>query len=109
MVCIEDPQYSKDYLDPEKRSIANAVQVFFEDGSTTDKVVVEYPLGHRRRRAEGIPLLVKKFEANIAARLLPTQCDKIIELCSDFHRLQPTPVDSFMDMFVVNPRTKDGR
>ena len=65
------PQYSKDYLDPEKRSIANAVQVFFKDGSSTEKVVVEYPIGHRRRRAEGMPLLMKKFEANLASRFAP--------------------------------------
>ena len=70
MICVEDPQYSKDYLDPEKRSIANAVQVFFKDGSSTEKVVVEYPIGHRRRRAEGMPLLVKKFadQSGVALR-----------------------------------------
>ena len=71
MICVEDPQYSKDYLDPEKRSIANAVQVFFKDGSSTEKVAVEYPIGHRRRRAEGMPLLVKKFETNLASRFAP--------------------------------------
>jgi 2-methylcitrate dehydratase len=64
MTCVEDSQYSRDYLDPQKRSIANAVQVFFNDRSSTPKVAVEYPVGHRRRRTEGIPLLLKKFEAN---------------------------------------------
>ena len=70
MICVEDSQYSKDYLDPQKRSIANAVQVFFKDGSSTEKVVVEYPIGHRRRRAEGMPLLVKKFadQSGVALR-----------------------------------------
>src|SRR5438309_764424 len=73
MLCVEDPAYSTDYLDPQKRSIANAVQVFFKDGSSTEKVAVEYPLGHRRRRAEGLPLLIKKFEANLASRFASPQ------------------------------------
>ena len=63
MVCVEDPQYTKDYLDPDKRSIANAVQVFFKDGSSTEKVAVEYPIGHRRRRAEGMPLLNEEIRS----------------------------------------------
>ncbi|HEY6997637.1 MAG TPA: bifunctional 2-methylcitrate dehydratase/aconitate hydratase [Candidatus Binatia bacterium] len=99
MACVEDPQYSKDYLDPEKRSIANAVQVFFTDGSSTAKVAVEYPIGHRRRRAEGIPLLLKKFEANLASRFPPEQCGKILRLCGDSARLDATPVHEFTDMF----------
>ena len=99
MVCVEDPRYSKDYLDPEKRSIANAVQVFFNDGSSTEKVEVEYPIGHRRRRAEAIPLLVEKFAANLASRLPSAQCDAIVELCLDAERLRATAVDRFTDMF----------
>jgi 2-methylcitrate dehydratase len=105
MVCVEDPQYTKDYLDPEKRSIANAVQVFFKDGSSTPKVAVEYPIGHRRRRAEGMPLLVKKFEANLASRLPANQCAAIMELCLDAARLQATPVDKFTDMFIARSPT----
>ncbi len=101
MIVIEDARYSRDYLDPDKRSIANAVQVFFKDGSATDKVVVEYPIGHRRRRAEGMPLLVKKFEANLASRLFPEPCREILNLCNDPKALQATAVDKFMDMFVV--------
>lgn len=101
MVCVENPQYSKDYLDPEKRSIANAVQVFFKDGSSTDKVAVEYPVGHRRRRAEGLPLLVEKFRSNLASRLPAAQCRKIMTLCQDADRLQATPVDRFMDFFAL--------
>jgi 2-methylcitrate dehydratase len=101
MEVIEDPQYSKDYLDPEKRSIANAVQVFFKDGSATEKIAVEYPIGHRRRRIEGLPLLIKKFEANLATRLAREKCQAIVDLCRDSERLQSTPVDGFMDMFVV--------
>jgi 2-methylcitrate dehydratase len=100
-VIIEDARYSEDYLDPEKRSIANSVQVFFEDGSATDKVVVEYPIGHRRRRAEGLPLLLKKFEANLNSRLAPPWCKKIFDLCLDLAALQTTPVDEFTDMFAV--------
>jgi 2-methylcitrate dehydratase len=102
MVCLEDPQYSKDYLDPAKRSIANAVQVFFKDGSSTEKVAVDYPIGHRRRRTEGMPLLIQKFAANIASRLAPEQCQTIMDLCVDPERLRATPVDKFMDMFISN-------
>ena len=100
-VVVEDARYSKDYLDPDKRSIANSVQVFFNDGSCTDKVAVEYPIGHRRRRAEGIPLLIEKFKANLASRLPPQQCNDIVDLCLDLERLQATPVDKFTDMFAV--------
>ncbi|HEX9788431.1 MAG TPA: 2-methylcitrate dehydratase, partial [Candidatus Binatia bacterium] len=100
MICVEDPRYSRDYLDPEKRSIANAVQVFFKDGSSTEKMAVEYPVGHRRRRAEGMPLLVKKFETNLASRFSASQCAAIIELCLDTERLDGTSVDRFTDMFV---------
>ena len=101
MVVIEDARYTRDYLDPEKRSIANSVQVFFTDGSCTDKVAVEYPLGHRRRRADGMPLLIKKFEANLASRLAPQWCRTILDLCLDVDRLRQTPVHEFTDMFAV--------
>ena len=101
MEVVEDPRYSKDYLDPDRRSIANAVQVFFTDGSATDNVAVEYPVGHRRRRAEGMPLLIKKFETSLASRLAPAWCDKILALCLDLKTLHSTPVDVFTDMFTV--------
>jgi 2-methylcitrate dehydratase len=101
MTCVEDPRYTKEYLDADKRSIANAVQVFFKDGASTDKIAVEYPIGHRRRRAEGMPLLVKKFEENLASRLAPEKCRAILDLCNDHARLDATPVDRFTDMFVV--------
>ena len=101
MTCVEDPRYTKEYLDADKRSIANAVQVFFKDGSSTDKVAVEYPIGHRRRRAEGMPLLVKKFEANLASRFAPEQCQAIMKLCNDPKSLDATPVDKFTDMFAT--------
>jgi 2-methylcitrate dehydratase len=101
MVIIEDVRYSDDYLDPDKRSIANAVQVFFKDGSATEKVAVEYPIGHRRRRAEGIPLLIEKFAANLNSRLAPAWSKKILDLCQDLPALQAIPVDHFTDMFTV--------
>ena len=100
-VVVEDSRYSNDYLDPEKRSIANSVQVFFKDGTCTDKIAVEYPIGHRRRRAEGMPLLVKKFEANLASRLAPPWAKRILDLCLDLDALQATAVDEFMDMLIV--------
>ena len=100
MICVEDLQYSQDYLDPQKRSIANAVQVFFKDGSSTEQVAVEYPIGHRRRRAEGMPLLVKKFETNLASRFAPAQCDAILRAYKDARTLDATHVHAFTDMFV---------
>ena len=101
MEVVENPQFSKDYLDPEKRSIGNSVQVFFKGGSHTDKVAVEYPIGHRRRRDEGIPLLVEKFQRAIAGRLSPKQCAALEAICGDQQRLEHTPVHEFMDLMVV--------
>ncbi|XEC93787.1 bifunctional 2-methylcitrate dehydratase/aconitate hydratase [Paenibacillus tarimensis] len=101
MTVVEDPEYSRDYLDPGKRSIANAVQVFFADGSATEKVVTEYPLGHRRRREEGIPLLERKFEANLATRFPKKQAAAILEVCRDPKRLEASPVHHFMEWFII--------
>ena len=101
MHVVEDPRYTREYLEPDKRSIANAVQVLFKDGTATAKVEVEYPLGHRRRRAEGMPLLVKKFEENLATRLPATQAKAIIDLCQDRGRLEAMPADEFMAMWIV--------
>ncbi|MFQ5682665.1 MAG: bifunctional 2-methylcitrate dehydratase/aconitate hydratase [Candidatus Binatia bacterium] len=106
MVVVEDPEYSRDYLDAKKRSIANAVQVRFKDGSTTERITVEYPLGHRRRRAEGIPLLIKKLEGNLASCFAPAQSAKIMELCLDLERLQKTPVRELMDWLAVSKNRK---
>ena len=99
--CVEDRKWSRDYLDPAKRSIANALQVFFNDGSKTEKVVVEYPLGHRRRRREGIPQLEAKFRVNLARRFPPKQQQAILGLCHDARRLAQTPVNEFVDLFCV--------
>jgi 2-methylcitrate dehydratase len=101
MTCVENRQWSRDYLDPAKRSIANAVQVFFKDGSKLDKVTVEYPVGHRRRRQEGVPLLEAKFRTNLARRLPPEQQQAIISLCGEPQRLEATPVNEFVDLFAV--------
>ncbi len=100
MSCVENRQWSRDYLDPAKRSIANALQVFFRDGTKTEKVAVEYPLGHRRRRREGIPQLEAKFRTNLARRFAPKQQQAILTLCRDARRLAATPVNEFVDLFV---------
>ncbi len=101
MVVSENPQYSRDYLDPEKRSIANAVQIFFRDGTSTVRVEVEYPIGHRRRRAEAIPLLVQKFERNFATKFDAEKVAALRELCLDRTRLEPTPVRDFSDLLAI--------
>ena len=98
MEVVEDPRYSRDYLDPEKRSIANAVQVFFTDGSFTEKVEVEYPVGHRRRRNEAVPLLVKKCRENLAVQLPADRAEEFLLLCRDTERLAAMPVNEFMEM-----------
>lgn len=101
MEIVEDPRYTREYLEADKRSIANAVQVFFKDGSSTMQVAVEYPVGHRRRRAEGIALLEDKFKANLATRFSAQRSAQIFHLCQDQAALEATPVQRFMDMWVV--------
>jgi len=101
MVCVERKQYSRDYLDPKKRSIANQLQVLFKDGTRSDKVAVEYPVGHRRRRHEGIPLLEAKFRRNLERRFPSERREAILDLCRDQERLEKTPVNAFVDMFVI--------
>ncbi len=100
MEVVEDPRYSKDYLDPEKRSIANAVQVFFKDGRSTEKVEIEYPFGHPRRRAEGIPLLFRKFRENMMTRFAEEQTEEILQLMNERPRLEGMPVNEFMELLV---------
>ena len=99
--CVEDPQFTRDYLDPEKRSIANAVTVKLRDGRTLDEVVVEYPIGHRRRRQEGISLLLAKFARNLARRFPQKQQRAIAELSLDRARLEQTPVNEYVDLYVI--------
>lgn len=100
MVVEEDLSFSKDYLDPDKRSIASAVQVFFKDGSTTEKVVVEYPLGHQRRRAEGIPLLIEKFKTHLLKHFSMQRSALIYETCMDYNKLFNMPVHEFVSLWV---------
>ena len=99
--CVEDPQFTRDYHDPEKRSIANAVTVKLKDGRTLDEVVVEYPIGHRRRRQDGIPLLLAKFRRNLARRFPEKQQQAIAELSLDRARLERTPVNEYVDLYVI--------
>lgn len=99
MICLEDPRYSADYLDPDRRSIPNSVQIFFADGSETPRVEVEYPVGHRRRREEGLPLLKEKFWRNLLRRFPEKQAAGILKHCDDHERLAGTPVHEFIDLF----------
>jgi 2-methylcitrate dehydratase len=101
MVCVENFDYTRDYLDPEKRSIANAVQIFFKDGNCSEKIAVEYPIGHRRRRAEGIPELLKKFRINLARRFPAGQQEAILSVCLDQERLERMAVNEFMEMWII--------
>jgi 2-methylcitrate dehydratase len=101
MVVTESPQFTRDYLDPAKRSIGNAVQVVFRGGGSTDKVTVEYPVGHRRRRAEGVPLLLEKFEKNLRTRLSGPAAERVLQATADQARLEQMPVQDFVGLFVV--------
>jgi len=101
IVCVEDPQFTADYHDPEKRSIANALTVELNDGTTLPEVVVEYPIGHRLRRGNGIPLLLEKFETNLARRFDKTQRQRILDASSDQARLEAMRVDDYVSLYVV--------
>jgi 2-methylcitrate dehydratase len=98
----EDPRYTRDYLDPEKRSIANAVQIFFKDGSSSEKVEIEYPVGHRRRREEGIPLLMRKFKNSVGQHFNEQQGKNILSLLLAKERFLQTPVDQVMSLLVMD-------
>ena len=101
MIVKEDPRYSAEYLELDKRSIANAVQVFFRDGSSTPRVEVEYPLGHRRRRAEGIPLLLDKCRTALAEVYPSDKVDTLMALFTDRPRLEATPVTHLMELLAM--------
>ena len=98
IACVEDKQFTRDYHDPGKRSIANAVTVEFKDGKKLKEIVVEYPIGHRRRRKDGMPVLVEKFKTNLARQFAEKQRNAIFDLCMDAKRLEATPVNEFVDL-----------
>ena len=100
MQVEENTDYSKDYLNPEKRSIANELQIFFSDGSSTEKIEVEYPIGHRRRREEGIPVLINKFEENLKTQFSSSRANKILDICKDQLELENTSVTDFMELLI---------
>jgi 2-methylcitrate dehydratase len=101
IACVENKQFTKDYLDPNKRSIANALTLEFNDGQKLKEVVVEYPIGHKRRRREGMPLLVEKFKTNLARVFPAKQADAILDLCMDSKRLAAMPVHEFVDLMTI--------
>ncbi len=101
IVCVEDPAYTRDYHDPDKRSIANALTVEFKDGTRLDEIVCEYPIGHKRRRAEGIPLLETKFRTNLARMFPARQQDRILQASLDQKRLEAMPVHEYVDLYVI--------
>jgi 2-methylcitrate dehydratase len=102
MVVRENPDFTRDYYAADKRYIGNAVQVFFKDGTSTPRVAVDYPIGHRRRRNEGMPILVEKFESSIAAHFPARQCEAIKLIFGDRNRLESTSVSEFMATLVKN-------
>ncbi len=101
MTVKENPQFTRDYFDPDKRYIGNSLQVFFKDGSSTEKVSIDYPIGHRKRRAEGIPVLLKKFEAAISAQLPAANVEKILAASRDKNGFESIPIHHLMGMFVI--------
>jgi len=101
MNCVEDVQFTRDYLDPDKRSIANGLTLRFSDGTTLPEVVVEYPIGHKRRREEGLPVLVQKFRTNLARRFSPAQQREILDVSLDLERLAHMSVSDYVDLYVV--------
>ena len=101
MIISENPKFSRDYLDPSKRSIANSITLVFDDGSKSEKITVEYPVGHRNRREEGIPLLLDKFEAAIKSYYPSNQSDDILNSFLDMENLSNMSVNEMMDKLVI--------
>ena len=100
IVCVEDPAFTIDYHDPSKRSIANALTVEFKDGSKFDEIVVEYPIGHARRRTDGIPLLIEKFKINLARIFSADQQKEILDVSMDYKKLSQMAVNEYVDLYV---------
>ena len=101
MEVTENEGFSKDYFDPAKRYIGNALQVFFKDGSSTERVSIDFPIGHRKRRTEGMPVLIRKFETSISPKLKAGQWKELNALYADPEKLAATTVDDFMALLVV--------
>ena len=101
MVIKEDERYTKEYLEEDKRSIANAIVIHFKDGSSTDKIEVEYPIGHRRRREQGIPLLIEKFKSNLSTQFSENRTKEILSMCEAQSALENTSVIEFMDLMIA--------
>jgi 2-methylcitrate dehydratase len=97
--CVEEPQFTRDYHDPEKRSIANSLLMELNDGTVLEETV-EYPIGHRRRRQEGLPLLVEKFRTNLARRFPQAKQQRILDVSLDPARLDAIPVNDYVDLYV---------
>jgi 2-methylcitrate dehydratase len=102
MKVSENQQFSLDYHDPEKRSIANSIRIHFNDGTASDQITIEYPIGHRRRREEGIPVLLEKFKRNAGTRFNPEQVATLVSVMSDTETLAAMPVSEFMGLWMVN-------
>lgn len=101
MHVTENEIFSREYHDPEKRSIANSIKLIFKDGSESDLITVEYPIGHKRRREEGIPVLLSKFKKNLSTQFPTDRVEKIIQAMSDTNTLAAMKVDDFMQLWVV--------
>lgn len=99
MQVVENPKFTADYFDPDKRFIGNSIQVFFADGSHSKKISIDYPIGHRNRRGEGVPVLLEKFAAAVASHLPARRVQDILALTGDISRLEATPIHQFMDLF----------
>ncbi|MDR0219408.1 MAG: bifunctional 2-methylcitrate dehydratase/aconitate hydratase [Enterobacteriaceae bacterium] len=102
IVCVEDLDFTEDYHDPEKRSIANALTIFFNDGVQFDEVVIEYPIGHRRRRKDGVPALLEKFKTNLARRFSADQQQKILSASLELNDIKNIPVNEYLDLYILN-------
>jgi 2-methylcitrate dehydratase len=101
MTAKEHKQFTTDYFDPGKRAIGNAVTIVFQDGTSTERVKVDYPIGHRRRRVEGIPVLLDKFQKNLTTHYSEHQSKQIISACDKQNKLEAMPVDEFVDLWLT--------
>jgi 2-methylcitrate dehydratase len=99
ITCVEEPQFTRDYHDPDNRSIANALRAVLDDGTVLEETV-EYPIGHRRRRSEGLPLLVEKFKTNLRRRFPEAQQQRILSASLDRAHLESMPVNEYVDLYI---------